>query len=74
MLSSADGLPGVLSLTRCRELLPASEVGISDSDLERLREQLYQLARAVLEFVDGDRRPAQRITSVAALDSDIDGA
>ena len=59
----------VLSLTRCRELLPASEDWISDSELEALREQLYQLARlCVAESVGRGTQPSDRATSVEIVD------
>ena len=65
----------MLSLTRCRELLPASEAGISDAELERLRHQLYEMAHMVLDVVTGDRRPTSPVAlSKISLDSDPAGA
>ena len=65
----------MLSLTRCRELLPASEAGISDAELDRLRHQLYELAHMMLDVVVvGDGRLASRGASdVITLDSDPAG-
>ena len=61
----------VLSLRRCRALLPASEAGISDAELDRLRRQLYEVAHMVLDIVVGDHPPASPVAShLTPLDSD----
>ena len=65
----------MLSLTRCRELLPASEAEISDAELDQLRHQLYGLAHVILDVgVTGDGRSASSVASSAIrLDSDPAG-
>ena len=65
----------MLSLTRCRELLPASEAEISDADLDRLRHQLYEMAHMVLDVVvGGTGQAAPGASSMITLDSDPGGA
>ena len=65
----------MLSLTRCRELLPVSEAEISDAELDRLRHQLYEMAHMVLDVIVVDRRQAAPgASSMTTLDSDPAGA
>jgi hypothetical protein len=45
----------MLTLERCRQIL-GDEVPVSDSDLERWRDQLYGLARVVVEACPRKRR------------------
>lgn len=65
----------MLSLTQCRELLPASEAGISDAELDRLRHQLYELAQMMLDVVTLDQHPpSPAAPSAVRLDPDPAGA
>ena len=68
MPSSAEGLRVVLSLTRCRELLPPAAQEMSDAELERLRGQFYRLAQTAFE-VGADRR-GRSMTTNSTLDTD----
>ena len=61
----------MLSLERCRGLLPAGEAQITDTELEQLRGQLYQLAHMALDLVVGERHSSSPVAlSVTTLDSD----
>jgi hypothetical protein len=51
-----------LSLATCRRLLGRS-VGLSDADLERLREQMYELAGAIVCLY----QPPERLAEESAL-------
>ena len=57
----------MLSLTRCRELLPSGAQGMSDAELEKLRGQLYLLAQAVCETCEG--RPSRSMRDSSALEA-----
>ena len=53
----------MITLAKCRELLGDSGRGLSDEDLETLRDQLYGLADVVTDiFVEqhSDRKPGNK--------------
>ena len=58
----------MVSLTRCRELLPPGAQGMSDAELEKLRGQFYLLAQTVFEV--GEDRRGRSVRHNSTLDTD----
>ena len=55
----------MLTLQRCRELLETDSPGLSDSELEALRKQLYAIAQVGIHARARERQFAQAIAALA---------
>ena len=53
----------MLPIDRCRQILGASANGLSDQEIEHLRDQLYGMAQVALSLFLESRRPSAQ-TSV----------
>jgi hypothetical protein len=60
-----------LTLATCRQLLGVASIGLTDRDVERLRDQLYELAQSIVFAYEGRNGSAETQTELASI-SEID--